>query len=299
VSSLNEANAMNQFHLIVQAANVETVDLKTLHALSGAKGIEQCRGNFRHQAFCLLDANIASSAMVAAHCQQAGLDYGFVPKGSALTDFGLIALDMDSTLITIECIDEIADLAGKKNAVSAVTAAAMRGEIDWPTSLRQRVAKLAGLPETSLQEVYEERVKLSPGAESLIDAAKNAGIGLLLVSGGFSYFTDKLKARLGIDFAFSNRLETANGFLTGQVIGSLCDAAAKARHLREVASKMGLRDAQLLAIGDGANDLDMMAAAGTSIAYRAKPVVRERASYAFDHVGLDAVLALFPVDLKR
>ena len=290
---------MTTHHLVVQADDIETGDLKTLHALAGASGIEQIRGNFKHQAFRLLDADIESKARVQAHCEQSKHDFGFVRADAALENFSLIAIDMDSTLITIECIDELADYAGKKSAVASVTAAAMRGEIDWSTSLRQRVAALAGLPEDTLQRVYTERLKLSPGAERLIAAAKNADIRLLLVSGGFTFFTNKLKARLGIDYAFSNTLEIVDGVLTGRVVGPLCDAAAKAEHVCNIASFLALRADHVLAIGDGANDLPMMAAAGTSIAYRAKPVVQAQASYALSHVGLDAILALFPVARTR
>ena len=281
-------------HLIVQADDIETGDLKTLHALSGASGIEQIRGDFKHQAFRLLTADIQSKARVQAHCELAQIDFAFMHTNAALANFGLIAMDMDSTLITIECIDEIADYAGKKKEVAAVTAAAMRGEIDWSASLRQRVLALANLPASTLQHVYDERLKFSPGAERLIAAAKRADIRLLLVSGGFTFFSEKLKARLGFDYAFSNTLEIVDGNLTGQVLGPLCDAAAKAKHVQSTASLLTLQPEQVLVIGDGANDLAMMALAGTSIAYRAKTVVRAQASVALSHVGLDGVLALFP-----
>ncbi len=285
---------MSRRNLIVQAADIETGDLKTLHAMAGAESIEKIVGNFSHQAFRLTKANIASEKLVRAHCDQVKLDFAFVPQDAALANFGLIAMDMDSTLITIECIDEIADFAGKKEEVARVTAAAMRGEIDWPTSLRQRVAALSGLPEDTLQRVYSERLRLSPGAESLLAAARQSDIKLLLVSGGFTFFTEKLKARLGIDFAFSNTIEVAGGHLTGRVSGPLCDATAKAEHLRATAAHLGLSSDRVLAIGDGANDLMMMASAGTSVAYHAKPMVRAQASYALSQVGLDGLLALFP-----
>ncbi len=209
------------------------------------------------------------------------------------SDFRLLAMDMDSTLITIECIDEIADFVGKKAEVAAVTAAAMRGEIDWPVSLRQRVRLLAGLNEDVLQRVYDERLKLSPGAETLIHAAHAAGMYTLLVSGGFTFFTERLKSRLRLNAAFANQLEIVDGKLTGRVIGELCDAEGKARHLRATAQQLGLVRSQIIAIGDGANDLKMMAEAGVSIAYRAKPVVQSQATHAINCAGLDAVLALF------
>jgi phosphoserine phosphatase len=286
-------------NLIIQAADIETQDLKTLNGIARAKHIEKIEGAFQHQAFRITEADAASKAEVAAHCERANLDYAFVDSSRLLGDFKLIAMDMDSTLITIECIDEIADYAGKKAEVAAVTEAAMRGEIDWPTSLRQRVATLAGLPEDTLARVYEERLKLSPGAEVLIREARKLGIKLLLVSGGFTFFTEKLKARLQLDYAFSNTLEVTGGKLTGRVLGHLCDADAKAAHTRNTASTLGFQAHEILAMGDGANDLKMMAAAGTSIAYRAKPVVRAQASYGLNHVGLDGALALFTPALFR
>jgi phosphoserine phosphatase len=282
-------------HLIIQAHDIETQDLKTLHGLAQAKAIEKIEGAFSHQAFRITDADVSQRDVVQAYCERAKLDSAFIAPHQSLADFKLIAMDMDSTLITIECIDEIADYAGKKAEVAAVTEAAMRGEIDWPTSLRQRVAALAGLPESVLLRVYEDRLKLSPGAETLIREAKKIGIKLLLVSGGFTFFTEKLKARLQIDYAFSNTLEIIDGKLTGRVLGALCDADAKASHTINTyalntkapnayapnSPKLGEFGAhQILAIGDGANDLKMMAAAGTSIAYHAKPVVRAQASFA-------------------
>jgi phosphoserine phosphatase len=266
--------------------------LKTLHAISEAQGIERIT-SVKHQAFRLANVNPETRSAVAAHCEKSHLDFAFMPSAKKFWDIGLIAMDMDSTLITIECIDEIADFTGKKAEVAAITASAMRGEIDWPESLRQRVSLLAGLDESVLQRVYDERLKLSPGADVLIAAAKKYGIKLLLVSGGFTFFTERLKARLDIDYAFSNVLEIVNGKLTGKVIGPLCDADGKAQHLRETASQLSLQPENCIAIGDGANDLKMMAAAGLSIAYHAKPVVRAQASAAINVLGLNAVPALF------
>jgi phosphoserine phosphatase len=202
-------------------------------------------------------------------------------------------MDMDSTLITIECIDEIADMQGLKPQVSAITEAAMRGEIDFRQSLARRVALLKGLEVGALARVYEERLKLSPGAEPMIAGFKAAGIKTLLVSGGFTFFTDRVKQRLGLDYAASNVLGMQDGRLTGLVEGPVVDAEAKAAHLRETCALLGCLPAQAIAIGDGANDLKMMGAAGLSVAYRAKPVVREQARFSISHNGLDALLNLF------
>jgi phosphoserine phosphatase len=278
--------------LIIQGADVATADLKALHALSGASGIARITA-VTHQAFRLAGTSMTAHAAVAAHCASAGLDFAFVPAGRKLGDYAVLAMDMDSTLITIECIDEIADFMGRKPEVAAITASAMRGEIDWPESLRQRVSLLAGLEEAVLQRVYDERLHLSPGAETLIAAAKEQEVRLLLVSGGFTFFTERLRSRLGLDYAYSNTLETRDGRLTGRVTGPLCDADGKARHLRETAAELSVPLENCIAIGDGANDLKMMSAAGLSIAYCAKPLVQAAASVAINHVGLDGVVALF------
>ncbi|HEX4236145.1 MAG TPA: phosphoserine phosphatase SerB [Caldimonas sp.] len=225
---------------------------------------------------------------------------GIVPP-LRLADFGLIAFDMDSTLISIECVDEIAAEAGRKAEVAAITEAAMRGEIaDYKESLRQRVALLRGVPATALERVYVERLRLNPGAERLVATCKVARLKTLLVSGGFTFFSDRVRDRLGIDFARSNVLEIERGALTGRLVdqpwGDICDGAEKRRMLLETCSSTGVDPLRAIAIGDGANDLPMMAAAGLSVAYHAKPKVRAAASVAIDDGGLDRLLEIVRPD---
>ena len=215
-----------------------------------------------------------------------------------LVDFKLIAFDMDSTLINIECVDEIAAAAGRKAEVAAITEAAMRGEIsDYKDSLRQRVALLRGVPAEALEQVYRERLQLNPGAETLVRACQTAGLKTLLVSGGFTFFTDRICNRLGLDFARSNVLEVIEGALSGRMVdqpwGDICDGEEKKRMLLQTCERLDIAAAQAIAVGDGANDLPMMAVAGLSVAYHAKPRVREQAMVAIDHGGLDRLLEVF------
>ncbi|MEW6693378.1 Phosphoserine phosphatase [Tepidimonas thermarum] len=224
-----------------------------------------------------------------------GLSIQGITPPLRLRDFKLIAFDMDSTLINIECVDEIADAAGRKAEVAAITEAAMRGEIpDYKESLRRRVALLAGVPVEHLEQVYRQRLKLNPGAAELVLACKGAGLKVLLVSGGFTFFTDRLRERLALDFARSNQLEVVDGRLSGRLLeqswGDICDGAEKRRTLLQACDLIGCTPAQAIAMGDGANDLEMMAAAGLSVAYRAKPKVRLQAKVAIDMGGLDRLL---------
>jgi phosphoserine phosphatase len=227
------------------------------------------------------------------YCLENQIDYGFVENGSKLENFGLVVMDMDSTLISIECIDEIADMLNLKPQVSAITESAMRGEIEFAESLRQRTALLKGIEASALQRIYDERLKLNPGAEIMLAALKQAEIKTMLISGGFAFFTERLKARLGLDYAYGNTLEIIDGKLTGQVLGSIIDAQAKADFLVKTREALHLQSHQVIAMGDGANDLKMMAQAGVSVAYHAKPIVRELATYALNFVGLDGLVHLF------
>jgi phosphoserine phosphatase len=219
---------------------------------------------------------------------------GFTPP-LRLSDFKLIAFDMDSTLINIECVDEIADAAGRKAEVAAITEAAMRGEItDYKDSLRRRVALLEGVTVAHMQQVLDERLQLNPGAATLVKACQQAGLKVLLVSGGFTFFTDHVRDVLGIDWTRSNVLEVVDGVLTGRMVdqpwGDICDGEEKRKTLLATCEQLGISPKQSIAMGDGANDLPMMGVAGLSVAYHAKPAVRAQAMVAINSGGLDRLL---------
>lgn len=223
-----------------------------------------------------------------------GLSLARIRPPLRLADFRLVAFDMDSTLISIECIDEIAEIAGRGAEVAAITEAAMRGEIpDYAESLRRRLALLRGVPESALERVWKHRLRLNPGAAELIAALKAEGLQVLLVSGGFTYFTERLQHRLGLDRARANELVIEDGRLTGEVKGEIVDAEAKARTVLTMCADIGCEARQAIVVGDGANDLAMMRVAGLSVAYRAKPKVRAVADVAIDTGGLDRLLELF------
>ncbi len=279
-------------HLIIQGAEVETFDLRQLAKISGASAIDRLADT----AFRLCTAQPAAG--IAELCASAGLDHGFVPEGRRLSDFKLLVMDMDSTLITMETIDELAAMAGVRAGVAKITESAMRGEIEYDASLRRRLALLKGLDESALQRVYDERLRFSPGAETMLEKIRAAGIKTLLVSGGFTYMTDRLKTRVQLDYTHSNVLEISNGKLTGAVIGDIVNADAKLAALRRVTKELGISRAQIAGVGDGANDLQFMAECGVSFAYHAKPVVRERTTYALNHSGLDALLWLLSAELN-
>lgn len=273
-------------HLVVQGAGATPTAVAALSAHVGATRVAPLGAHAWR-----LDGGRPTAGLDAlAH----GLacDAGWVPDARRLADFGLFVTDMDSTLINIECIDEIADMAAVKPQVAAITESAMRGEIDFRESLTRRVALLAGLDASALDRVYAERLALNPGAETLIATLKQAGITTVLVSGGFTFFTDRLKARLGFDHTYANTLEVVGGRLTGHLVGNIIDAPAKRAALETVRDTLCLTPGQTLAVGDGANDLDMFAAAALSAAYRAKPKVRAKATYTLDFSGLDGLLGL-------
>jgi phosphoserine phosphatase len=276
--------------LVIQSSAIRAADVAAIASLTGARGIHAL-GSGTPEAFRL--ARAQPHPGVAALCAAAGIDHAFVPAGQTRDRVRVVAMDMDSTLIAIECIDEIADGMGIKQDVAAITAAAMRGEIDFAESLMRRVALLSGLPVGELERVYAERLELSPGAERMLEGFRAAGAKTLLVSGGFTFFTDRLQARLAFDAAAANVLEIAAGRLTGRVVPPIFDARAKAARLAALREQHAAAGGIVIAIGDGANDVPMLEAADVSIAYCAKPVLRARATYAIDHCGLDAVLNLF------
>lgn len=283
---------MTIHHLVVQSPGLTVEHAEQIAALAQAQGVARISAT----AARLLDVqhDDATRAEVTAWAERQGIDTAFLPAGLKLSHCKVLAMDMDSTLINIECIDEIAGVAGVKDKVSEITEAAMRGEIkDFSESLRRRVALLKDVPAEALEQVYTEKLRLNPGAERLITTAQAAGIKVLLVSGGFTFFTDRLRERLKLDSAHANTLEIDNGVLTGRVLGDILDADAKAVYLREFARTHGATKEQIIAMGDGANDLKMLGAAGIPVAYHAKPLVRQQTRYALNVSGLDGVLNWF------
>ena len=276
--------------LVVQAPYLAPEDLGVLRALTGASDVVAL-----DRAECAAFRLVAPRALdgIADALAAIGCDWALVPRTRRLERLRLVAMDMDSTLITIECIDEIAALRGIKPEVAAITAATMRGELDFRESLVRRVALLEGLPVDSLRRVYDERLRLSPGATWLFASLRARGVETLLASGGFTFFTDRLQAALSIDWTVANELEVSAGRLTGRVSGAIVDAAAKAALISTRAERLRGDDGLVAVIGDGANDLPMFAVADVAVAWHAKPAVRARATHAIDHCGLDAVLNLF------
>ena len=283
---------MTTTHLVIQSPALSTDLIEQAAAIAEASGVRRVGTT----AARLLAVNDSAEirAEILAWGDRSLVDTAYVVAGSRLSDCKVLAMDMDSTLINIECIDEIAAFGGVKEQVASITEAAMRGEIkDFSESLTRRVAFLKGLSAEVLQSVYEQKLRFNPGAEQLVATAKQAGLKVLLVSGGFTFFTEKLKARIGLDATHANVLGSENGLLTGQVVGRILDAQGKADTLRAFADACGATPEQIIAIGDGANDLKMLGLAGYSVAYRAKPVVRAQAKFALNVAGLDGVLNWF------
>jgi phosphoserine phosphatase len=281
---------MTMMNLVLQGPGAEASTLENIAALAKPARMVRLSPQALRCEEVACTPDVVEAVQAAAFAAQ--VDATFIDAQRTLADFSLVAMDMDSTLITIECIDEIADMQGLKAEVSDITESAMRGELDFSASLTRRVALLKGLDASSLERVYEERLRLSPGAEAMLAAVKAAGLKTLLVSGGFTFFTDRLKTRLGLDYTHANLLEVEHGRLTGRVVGGIVDAEEKMRTVERVCRELGVPPSRAIVMGDGANDLRMMKVSGLSVAFRAKPVVRAQADVALNFSGLDGVLAV-------
>ncbi len=283
--------ATTAMKLILQGPALDTDTATRIAALAGSHSVTPAAPRvFRVDG---VTDTLASRVAVAAACQQSGCDGAFVRADLRLSDFRLLVMDMDSTLITIECIDESADRHGLKAEVAEITEAAMRGELDFRASLLRRVALLEGLEASALDEVFAHRLQLSPGAREMLKYLKAAGLRTVLVSGGFTYFTQRLQKELGLDVTHAIELEIVDGKLTGHVKSEIVDADVKQATVEAESAALGVPTTAAIVMGDGANDLKMMAVAGLSVAYRAKPVVQAQASVALNYSGLDGLLNLF------
>jgi phosphoserine phosphatase len=279
--------------LVVQGEGLRVAHLTHIHRLIGTSAQFM---QIAERAYYLTIQSTSKSldvTNVKTFCASQNVDCALVPDTQRLDHFGLAVMDMDSTLINIECIDEIADMMNIKPQVSAITESAMRGEINFATSLLQRVALLKGLDQIALRRVIDQRLEANPGAHEWVTACKANNIKTMVVSGGFTLFANHVKELLGLDYAVANTLEIVDGKLTGNVLGDIVDADRKAIELMKLRETLGLKVDQTIAIGDGANDLKMMKVAGVGVAYHAKPVVQEKATYALNHSGLDGIAHLF------
>ena len=277
--------------LVVQGSAIKLVHLQHIHGLLGVN--TQFVQVAEHAYYLPLKTNEVD--VVKDFCIEQKIDCALVPPDHRMSKFGLAVMDMDSTLISIECIDEIADMIGIKSEVAEITEAAMRGELDFAASLRKRVSLLKGLPEAALSQVIRERLRLNPGAREWIAACKENNINTMVVSGGFTQFANHVKELLGLDFAVSNTLEIADGKLTGNILGDIVDADRKAQELLKLRDILELKPEQTIAIGDGANDLKMMGVAGVGVAYHAKAIVQSQATYALNYSGLDGIANLLTI----
>lgn len=278
--------------LILQGPGAHQVNIQQV---ATQLGLPQLRSVAPHAWRCDLSQPLSVESIdhLKKFSQSLQIDHALLRADLQLQDFKLLVMDMDSTLITIECIDEIADMQGLKSDVAAITEAAMRGELDFAESLQRRVALLKGLEESALARVFEQRLELTLGAHTMLHAMKQAGLRTVLVSGGFTYFTERLEHELELDVSHANRLEVVDGKLTGRVLGDIVDAQAKKTTVLEQCAELGVPTTAAIVIGDGANDLAMMSVAGLSVAFRAKPVVQTKAHVALNYAGLDGVLNLF------
>lgn len=278
--------------LILQGPGAHQVNIQQV---ATQLGLPQLRSVAPHAWRCDLSQPLSVESIdhLKKFSQSLQIDHALLRADLQLQDFKLLVMDMDSTLITIECIDEIADMQGLKSDVAAITEAAMRGEMDFAESLQRRVALLKGLEESALARVFEQRLELTLGAHTMLHAMKQAGLRTVLVSGGFTYFTERLEHELELDVSHANRLEVVDGKLTGRVLGDIVDAQAKKTTVTEQCAELGVPTTAAIVIGDGANDLAMMSVAGLSVAFRAKPVVQTKAHVALNYAGLDGVLNLF------
>jgi len=274
--------------LVVQGRALTVAHLTHIHRLIGVNTQFMQIGEHAYY----LPIHSLDVTIVKSFCAEQQIDCAVVPDKQRLNQFGLCVMDMDSTLIAIECVDEIADMMNIKPQVAAITEAAMRGEIDFSASLKKRVALLKGLDERALQRVIDERLTLNPGVREWIAACKEHNIKTMVVSGGFTFFAHYVQQLLGLDYAVANTLEIIDGKLTGHILGDIVDAQRKADELLQRRDELGLQASQTIAIGDGANDLIMMGVAAVGIAYHAKPVVQEQASYALNYVGLEGAIYL-------
>ncbi len=275
--------------LVVQGRAISMAHLTHIHGVIG--GSAQFMQIAEHAYY--LPTNFTDVEAVKVFCVEQKIDCALVPDSQRLSHFGLCVMDMDSTLINIECIDEIADMMNLKPQVSAITERSMRGELDFAQSLRKRVALLKDLPETALQKVIDERLQANPGAHEWIATCKANNIKTMVVSGGFTLFANHVKNLLGLDYAVANTFEIIDGKLTGYILGDIVDAERKAQELVKLRDELGLKADQTIAIGDGANDLKMMSTAAVGVAYHAKPIVQKQATYALNHTGLEGIIYLF------
>ena len=277
--------------IILQGSNLDQTSAQAIaDSLKGSLEI--------NSSFCKITTDQPIEKQTIADLrQQYPFDINLRPEDFDATQVKLLITDMDSTLISIECIDEIADFINVKPQVSEITEAAMRGELDFEGSLTKRVSLLTGLDTSALEHVYNERLQLNPGAEILVSELKKRGIKLALVSGGFTFFTHRLQERLDLDYTLANVLDIENGKLTGKVVGGIVGAESKMHFLQKLAEELNISTQQAIAVGDGANDLKMMGVAGLSVAYHAKPAVQDQAATALNHCGLDGILGLMEIDV--